>query len=487
MLSFFVTLIVFILVIGLLVFVHELGHYLAAKKVGIKVEEFAIGMGPKIWGFVRGETEYNVRAFPIGGYVKMLGEGDYDLISEDSFGGKKPSRRLLVLVAGVFMNFILAVILIYAQGFHQDFKYRNIEGIFKQEYRPWFGEKSQSYLAIRDVDESSPFHGKVSTFDIMTEINGQKYNPDNISELLLQNRGKDIDVKLLEYSSSNTKNIKIKVPDVKPELVGKDNTPLVVIQAFTKDSPLLNKAKLLDVIKLINGQTYNSDNFREEIAKYKGQKTTFTLVDIDGSNERNIEVELANSDRPLGIVLTYNNTIDALLGISTGQISLVEFNGNSKWLAGVEQSLNTIQNFGFSMGQLFAQASEDKSAVPVVDNVGGAIGIFDILSKIILLFGFWGVLELMALFSINLAILNILPIPALDGGHVLFTLIEMITRRKLHTQLYNYLTLAGFVLLISFMIFITGLDLVKYTPLRSLFCDNGRKVAFICDLSDLRN
>jgi membrane-associated protease RseP (regulator of RpoE activity) len=80
-----------------------------------------------------------------------------------------------------------------------------------------------------------------------------------------------------------------------------------------------------------------------------------------------------------------------------------------------------------------------------------------------------------------------LPIPALDGGHVFFTLLEMVMRKRLHTQLYNYLTLGGFVLLMSFMLFVTGLDLVKYTPLRSAFCDNGRHVAFVCDLSDLRN
>lgn len=487
MFSFILTLIVFILVIGILVFVHELGHYIAAKKVGIKVEEFAVGMGPKVWGFTKGETEYNVRALPIGGYVKMFGEGDYDLVAQDSFGGKKPSQRLVVLVAGVFMNFILAVILLYAQAFHQDFKFRNIEGIFKDEYKPWFGEKTDKLLIVREISSNSPLNEKVSTFDIITRINGQKYNVDDISDFLLKNRGKEVNLTLVGYSSSKEKEISLEIPKVDPELIGKDDTPLVVIQGITKDSPLNGKANVFDLIKKINGESYNSKEFRNIIESNKGKEVTLTLANIDGSGERDVNIQLENKDRPLGIVLTYNNTYDGLLGISSGQISFIEFNGGMRIFVGIAQALNIVQNFGFSLGQLWNQALEDKSAVPVVDNVGGAIGIFEILSKIIVLFGFWGVIELMTLFSINLAILNILPIPALDGGHVFFTLLEMLTKRKLDTKVYNYITLSGFVLLMSFMLFITTLDLVKYTQIRSWFCDYGRNTPFICDLSDFRD
>jgi regulator of sigma E protease len=486
MVSFIITLLIFVFVIGILVFVHELGHYLAAKKVGIKVEEFAIGMGPKIWGFRRGETEYNLRVLPIGGFVKMLGEGDYDLTSSDSFGGKKPSRRLIVLFAGVFMNFLLAILLFYVQGVNQDFKYRNIEGVFKEEYRPWFGEKSSAILTIRDIGKDSPLKDKASTFDLITKINGEKYTVDQVSQKLIENSGKEVNLTVMGYASSVEKDVKVSVPDINERFVGKDNTPLIVIQGFTKDSPLLGKAEVYDVIKEVNGESYNSTEFRKLIESNKGKEVTFTFMDVDGENEYKTTVKLPDTERPLGVVLSYSNSIDGLFGISTGQLSLIEFKNGAQAYAGIGQAFNTIQNFGFSLGQLFGQAFEQGSATPVVDNVGGAIGIFDILSKITILFGFWGVLELMALFSINLAVLNILPIPALDGGHVFFTLIELVTRRKLNANFYNYLTLAGFLVLMTFMLSVTALDLVKYTPVRSLLCEDGRNAPFVCEVSDFR-
>jgi regulator of sigma E protease len=391
---FILTLIIFILVIGLLVLVHELGHYVAARSVGIKVEEFAVGMGPKIWGWVKSGIEYNIRALPIGGYVRMYGEGDYNVKDENSFGGKKPSLRLIVLVAGVFMNFVLATFLFYVQGVHQDFRYRNIEGVLDADYQPWFGEKTHPYIAISDVSDNSPLKGKIEDFDIITKLNGEDYTVDSFRQTIKESKGKDITLELTGYTTNNPRQITVQ--------------------------PIENE---------------------------KGE---------------------------------------GVLGIRLGLISFLEYKGTDKLWAGFGQSFNSIKTLGASVGYLVQQSFKTNSIVPVADSFGGAIGIFDILGKIITSFGFWGVLELMALFSINLALFNILPIPALDGGHVLFTLLEMIFRRKLPNAIYNYLTIGGFVLLIGFMLAITSLDLVKYTNIRNVFCSDGRKVGFLCDLSDFR-
>jgi regulator of sigma E protease len=383
------------------VLVHEFGHYITARWVGIKVEEFAIGMGPKIWGKKiksappQDEIEYTVRALPIGGYVKMYGQEDYDMESENSFGSKKPSKRLIVLLAGVFMNLFLAIILFYAQGAHQDFKYRNLEGIVNGEFKPWFGDKTEPKVAIGEVTETSPLKGKVNSFDIITKINGEDYKVENFRQIVEDNKGKELTFDLLSYNSTKTTQVKV--------------TP---------------------------------------------------------------RVEVPENEGPLGIAPL--------------PISFIEFNGASKLFAGVGQSFNTIQNFGFGIKQLVSKSFADNSIVPVADNVGGAIGIFEALNKIITAFGFWGVLELAALFSINLAVFNILPIPALDGGHVLFTLIEMISRKRLHAKVYNYLTIGGFVLLMGFMVFITGLDLVKHTRVRDKLCPNESREGFLCKLTDYR-
>ncbi len=391
---FALTLLVFILVIGILVFIHELGHFAAARAVGIKVEEFAVGMGPKIWGWVRNGTEYNLRALPIGGFVRMFGEGDYSLKEENSFGGKKPSLRLIVLVAGVFMNFILAAVLFYMQGAHLDFKYRNIEGIFQESYQPWFGKKSDNLIAIQGLSENSPLKGKVGDFDLITKLNGEPYKVDTFLKTIKESKGKEISL----------------------EVVG-----------------------------------YNTNEYK-----------TFNVTPIE------------------------NDKGEGALGTQIAFMSFIEYPGWTKVYAGFGQAMNGIKSIGFSIGQLFKESFRTSSIVPVANNFGGAIGIFDILGKIISSFGFWGVLELMALFSINLALFNILPIPALDGGHVLFTLMEIISRRRLPNSIYNYLTLGGFVLLISFMLFITGLDLVKHTNLRNYICKDGRSAGFLCELSDYR-
>ncbi len=392
---FIITLVVFILLIGILVLVHEWGHYKAARAVGIKVEEFAIGMGPKIWGWRRDEIDFNLRLLPIGGYVKMYGEGDYDIKSPDSFAGKAPSLRLIVLLAGVSMNFLLAVGLFYVQGVHQNFQFRNIEGLFNGEFKPWFGEKTDPKIAIREVSSTSPLNGKIKDYDIVTKVNGNDYNS-------------------------------------------------------------------IDFVKIIE--------------EYKGRELKLDVVGYASSDVRQVTV-IPRTEVPAG---------EGPLGIKIGLISFTEFKGVGKYAAGFGQAANTVQNFVFSLKQIFSLSVQQSTIVPVADSFGGAISIFEVLSKIIIVFGFWGVLELAALFSINLAVFNILPIPALDGGHVFFTLGELIFRRKLPTSVYNYLTLGGFILLIGFMLVVTGLDLVKHTNVRNLFCTDTYQVKFVCDLSDLR-
>ena len=112
MINFIFSLIIFAVILGILVLIHELGHFLAAKKAGIKVEEFGFGLPPKIKGFKRGETEYTLNWLPMGGFVKLLGEDD-DEASKDprSFANKPPSVKALVILAGVLMNLVLAIVL----------------------------------------------------------------------------------------------------------------------------------------------------------------------------------------------------------------------------------------------------------------------------------------------------------------------------------------------------------------------------------------
>lgn len=391
--------VVFILIIGILVFVHELGHFIAARAVGIKVEEFAIGMGPKLWSKKKNGILYSSRALPIGGYVKMYGEGDYDIKEENSFGGKKPTLRLIVLVAGVFMNFVLASLIFFAMGVRQDFRFTdNTELIANngQDFKPWFGEE-KNYVLISEISDSSVLKDQIEDYSLILKINGEDYDYENFRSIIESNKDKEIILTFLE----------------------------------------------------------NLDPQFEQV--------------------KDITVKLDP------------NINDGLLGIAYRPYSFVKYEGIGIIGAGIGQTFNTIQSIGYLIGDFVSDSFKKGSIAPVADSFSGAYGIFEFLIYIIRNEGIWGVLMLMALFSANLALFNILPIPALDGGHVVFTLLEMIFRRKLATKIYNYITLAGFVILMSFMLIVTLLDLVKHTDLRNLFCNEDRQVEFICELSDYRD
>ena len=125
----FLTLISFIFVFGILVLFHEFGHFSLAKLNGIKVNEFAFGMGPKIWSKSKGETSYSIRAFPIGGFIKMEGE-DEASDNPRGFNNKSAWRRLTVIVAGPLMNFVLAVILLTIISFNFGYPTTTIEEVF---------------------------------------------------------------------------------------------------------------------------------------------------------------------------------------------------------------------------------------------------------------------------------------------------------------------------------------------------------------------
>ena len=138
MLSILITIAIFIVVIGVVVFVHELGHFIAAKTTGMKVEEFALGMGPKIWSIKRGETEYMLKIFPIGGYVKILGEEE-QVKSDESFSEKSVGERMFVAFAGVMMNFLLAVALFFIVLIARDFTYAGIP--YYEDFKVVFGQQ----------------------------------------------------------------------------------------------------------------------------------------------------------------------------------------------------------------------------------------------------------------------------------------------------------------------------------------------------------
>lgn len=364
-----ITIIVFVVILGVLIFVHELGHFIAAKKMGVRVEEFGFGFPPRIFGIKRGETTYSLNWIPIGGFVKMTGQSDFEVSDHAeakadprSFVSKKPWRRVIILGAGVAMNFLLAMILL-SIGF-------------------MIGLPSA-------VGDNLPAGAR--TTDQRIQILGAM--PNSPAEAA-------------EFRSGDT-------------ILSLDgSTPLSVTWV------------------------------QDYVAEHTGQTV---VVKIERGAEVFEKEVTPRSESPSG---------EGPLGINLAETARVSF----PWYQAIGQGVKatgglTVQivaAFGKLIGALFTSGQ-------ISSDVAGPIGIAVLTGQVTKL-GFVYVLQFTALLSINLAIINILPFPALDGGHLLFLLIEKIRGGKTIKQakVENIIHLVGFALLLLLIALVTYRDLGKF-------------------------
>jgi regulator of sigma E protease len=331
-----------LLVLSLLVFLHELGHFLAARMMGVRVEVFSIGFGRKLFTKQIGDTEWSFSAIPLGGYVRMKGQDDSDptkiSYDEDSYSTKKPWQRIFILLAGPFGNFLTAFILFFAIA--------NI-GVIK--LLPQVGE----------VGKDTPaFEAGIQKEDIIAQVNGVTIKYWNeISEHITTNSG-DISLTLIREN---------------------------------------RYIDLLLTPKMIEDQNIFGENITRPIIGIKplGSRTTVQYGFFDS------------------LTYAWNETINA---------SLMIVKGIEKLITGVVGA----------------------------DKLGGVISIVDITAKaseagIVALFFFT------AMISVNLGVLNLLPIPALDGGHIIFNLYEWLRGKAPSDVAMYYITVAGWGILISLM------------------------------------
>lgn len=356
-----ITIILFIFILGLLVFVHELGHFLAAKLSNIKVEEFAFGFPPKIWSKKKGETIYAINAIPIGGYVKMLGESE-ESQSSRSFSKKKPGVRAAVSVAGVLMNFVLAW-LILTVGFAVGMS----PLVSSPDTIP--GKKLRSEVIIAAIESGTP-----------AENSGIKPGDIIISGATGTNK--------VEFNSASS------------------------VSKFTKDN-LGNPVSLV----------YKHENVEK-------------LTEVKLSNDPN---------SPLGISIVENSIIRTPWYLSP-VVALREI------YRIIVINLVFLKSF---FVQLFSSGELSK-------DVGGPVAIY-IFTGMAAKAGVMVVAQFIAILSISLALINILPFPALDGGRLLFIALEKIFRRKVVKEnVENIIHTIGFALILVFAAVVTYKDIVTW-------------------------
>lgn len=351
MISTLLNLLLFIFILGLLIFVHELGHFLTAKKSGVYIYEFSIGMGPEIKS-IKGKDGilYSIRALPIGGFVQMAGEiyedDDTKKIPKEQFMCNRPwYQRLIILVAGVFNNFLLAIILLFAMAFI-------------------WGAPSLKPV-VYDVTDGYPAkEAGIKAGDVIKSINGSKVKTLDKTQLLLLLKTKD-------------------------------------------------------------------DKYQITVEHKNGQTATYEVVPKKEKNDDGDEVKV------FGIQTKTN--------ITKGFGSSVKY-AFTKFGSVVEQMWLTIVNL--FTGKISISA------------MSGPVGIYSVVGETRSA-GVESVIYLIAYLSINLGIMNILPIPALDGGHLLFLIIEKIRGKKIDEKIEGITTTIFFALLLLLMLYITIHDVIR--------------------------
>lgn len=342
------TFIIFLLVLGITVFIHELGHFIFAKKAGVHIYEFSIGMGPKIhtWKRKNDPTDYSIRLFPIGGFVSIAGEDEYSdtAIPKDKQLVFKPWKdRFLTIIAGVMFNFILALILLFIVGI--------INGV------PKYDTKISTVEANYPISKTN-----IKSGDTIIKYNGKKVtSSDKLAILLAVNKGENI--KLTVKHKDN----KIEDISVTPVKVTEDE-----ITSY-KVGISLNNERTKDIASLI---TYPF-------------KKVYSLVD---------------------------QMITILKYLITGKLSL--------------------------------------------SNLSGPVGIYQVVDGVRKT-GIVNIIYLIAYLCINVGVINILPLPAFDGGRAFFLIIEKITHKKVNQKFENTVHMIGFYLLLVLMVVITYHDILR--------------------------
>lgn len=413
------------LIFGLVITFHELGHFLLAKRAGITVTEFSLGMGPRLLSFVRGGTRYSLKLLPIGGSCMMLGE---DELCDDqgAFNNKNVWARISTIFAGPFFNFILAFLMALIMI--------SIIG-----YDP---------ARVTTVEENSPAaEAGLMPGDIITEFNGANivfardiwsknyFDPITATEPVA-----------IEFKRNGEKMETTITPELtKNYLLGfyynPDSTKAEII-TISEDYPLyLAGLQVGDVITEINGVKINSGM---ELNQYIEQNP-LTNEKITLTYERNgesVTVEVtpkANESVKLGFAYNQGYEKTSVLGVFRYSFSEVRY-----WITSTVKSL----------GQLFTGkvGAEDLGGpVRIVSEIGNAVD----SSKE---YGFQMVivnlLNWAILLSANLGVMNLLPIPALDGGRLIFLIIEAFRGKPINRDKEGFVHMIGFVLLMMLMVFV---------------------------------
>lgn len=423
---------ILILIIGILVFVHELGHFLAAKFFKARVDEFSLGFGPKLISKKIGETEYMIKALPLGGYVKILGEGDElptgegddaekaldEKINNDprSLKSKPKYAQLIVMVAGVTMNAILAVILFYVVLARVNYTVVLTPDFV--DFVPAGGtktiEKTGDFIYSSLIDGGGAKEAGLPEKGLIKSADGKEFPiSHDFQKYVRENPNKTIVMNVCEVETEESEQTDTnEQPDNQAETEDKDNT--------------------------------------------ESNKNTQNKSETEAPQCKDYQVKI--SDKGLiGISYSANYYVQ------------IKYEGADQLFAGFIHSANQVKLIGYYLPRLFQQANETGNYEKLATNgVSSPIALYYVIDSF-KSDGIYPLLDITASLSFSLALINILPIPALDGGRILLILIEMIRRKPLKPRTEALIIGISFYLLMGLMLIIIIKDIVYIELFQKLF------------------
>ena len=434
----------FLLSLSLLIVLHELGHFIPAKLFKTRVEKFYLFFDIKYSLFKKkiGDTEYGIGWLPLGGYVKISGMIDESMDKEQmalppqpwEFRSKPAWQRLIIMLGGVTVNFILAFIIYIGMTF-------------------FYGEL---FISNSDIKEgvwiTNPVIEKsgIKTGDKIIAVDGVKIDRFNeINEKVLL--GKEV---IVERNGAEQK-VNLPVDFINQLMNGKKISVVelrlpFIVSGIEENSANKNAVQLKDVVTIFNGVSVQyADQIISAVKELKG-KTVPAIVKRDGK-----EVALSivvNDSSKMGIQYAARLPYDNIEKLGLYPIRKQNYGFLESFPVGIERGKDQLVGYWKQLQMIFTPSTG------AYKGVGGFKAIFDIFPASWSWEAFWSIT---ALLSIMLGVMNLLPIPVLDGGHVMFLLYEIISRRKPSDKFMENAQMVGFVLLISLLLFANGNDIYK--------------------------
>jgi regulator of sigma E protease len=434
----------FLLSLSILIILHELGHFIPAKLFKTRVEKFYLFFDIKYSLLKKkiGDTEYGIGWLPLGGYVKISGMIDESMDTEQmaaepqpwEFRSKPAWQRLIIMLGGVTVNFILAFIIYIGMTF-------------------FYGEQ---YIANSEVKDgiwiTNPVVEKagLKTGDKLVSIDGEK-----VERFFESNEKLFLSKEIVVLRDGKEEKVHFPVNFIDQLMAGKKGSLLelrvpFVITEVPDDSHNKGVLKSRDIVTSFNGTPVKyADEVVAALDTLKG-KTIPVLVKRDG---KEVALSLKVNDKgKLGVVYAFRAPYSDLEKLGYYKISKQEYGFFESIPVGIDRGFTQLGNYGKQLKAIF------NPKTGAYKGVGGFAAIFNIFPNTWSWEAFWSIT---ALLSIMLGVMNLLPIPALDGGHVMFLLYEMISGRKPSDKFLERAQLVGFVLLISLLLFANGNDIYK--------------------------